>query len=119
MARAIADVASTTSIADGGASTVDDEDDDDDTDDGRSVVPGGARAGLFDWLVVVGVALLVAFLVRTFVLAHFVVDGTSMASTLHDGDRVFVNKLSYRLHDPEPGRRRGAHEFEGRRPNAT
>jgi signal peptidase I len=59
--------------------------------------------GLFDWIVVVGVALAVAFVVRTFVLAHFVVDGSSMLSTLHDGDRVFVNKLSYRLHDPNRG----------------
>ena len=61
------------------------------------------RRALFDWVVVIGIALLVAFLVRTFVLAHFVVDGTSMATTLHDGDRVFVNKLSYRLHDPNRG----------------
>ena len=58
---------------------------------------------LFDWFIVIIVALLVAFLVRTFVLAHFVVDGTSMATTLHDDDRVFVNKLSYRLHDPNRG----------------
>ncbi len=56
-----------------------------------------------DWVVVVGIALLVAILVRTFLLAHFVVDGTSMATTLHTGDRVFVNKLSYRLHDPNRG----------------
>ncbi|MET0326057.1 MAG: signal peptidase I [Ilumatobacteraceae bacterium] len=61
------------------------------------------RRALVDWIVVIGVALLVAFVVRTFVLAHFVVDGTSMYSTLHDGDRVFVNKLSYRLHDPNRG----------------
>jgi signal peptidase I len=58
---------------------------------------------LVDWIVVIGVALLVAFVVRTFVLAHFVVDGTSMYSTLHDDDRVFVNKLSFRLHDPHRG----------------
>ena len=54
-----------------------------------------------------------AFVVRTFVLAHFVVDGTSMASTLDDGDRVFVNKLSYRLHDPNRGDVVVLHEFEG------
>jgi signal peptidase I len=59
--------------------------------------------GLLDWIVVIGIALLVAFVVRTFVLAHFVVDGESMMTTLHDGDRVFVNKLSYRLHDPNRG----------------
>ena len=62
----------------------------------------GARA-FFDWVVVVTVALLVASVVRGYVLAHFVVDGQSMATTLDTGDRVFVNKLSYRLHDPNRG----------------
>jgi len=62
----------------------------------------GARA-FFDWVVVVTVALLVAFVVRGFVLAHFVVEGQSMATTLDTGDRIFVNKLSYRLHDPNRG----------------
>jgi signal peptidase I len=68
----------------------------------RSKLPAGARA-FFDWMVVVAVALLVAFVVRTFVLAHFVVEGESMYSTLDTNDRVFVNKLSYRLHDPNRG----------------
>jgi len=79
-----------------------------DTDaDGSSLhrtsrVSSGARV-FFDWAVVVTVALLVAFVVRGFVLAHFVVEGQSMATTLDTGDRVFVNKLSYRLHDPNRG----------------
>jgi signal peptidase I len=78
----------------------------------RPALPPGARA-FIDWVVVVGVALLVAVLVRTFFLAHFVVDGESMMSTLHTGDRVFVNKLSYRLHDPNRGDVVVLHEFEG------
>ena len=65
--------------------------------------PGSGARALVDWIVVVAVALTVAFLVRSFVLAHFVVDGSSMDSTLTSGDRVFVNKLSYRLHDPNRG----------------
>ena len=69
---------------------------------GRSKLPPGARA-FFDWIVVIAVALLVAFVVRTFVIAHFVVEGESMFSTLDTDDRVFVNKLSYRLHDPNRG----------------
>ncbi len=73
---------------------------------------GGARA-LFDWVVVVGVALLVAVLVRTFLLAHFVVEGSSMYSTLDTGDRVFVNKMSYRLHDPNRGDVVVLHELTG------
>ncbi|HLM19527.1 MAG TPA: signal peptidase I, partial [Acidimicrobiia bacterium] len=71
------------------------------------------RRALFDWAIVIGVALLVAFLVRTFVLAHFVVDGTSMANTLYDDDRVFVNKLSYRLHDPNRGDIVVLHQISG------
>ena len=71
------------------------------------------RRALLDWVIVIAVALLVAFLVRTFVLAHFVVDGTSMSTTLHDGDRVFVNKLSYRLHDPRRGDVVVLHEIRG------
>ena len=73
--------------------------------DGADTTESTARRrtrGILDWVVVIGIALLVAFVVRTFVLAHFVVDGHSMDYTLHDGDRVFVNKLSYRLHDPRP-----------------
>ena len=78
---------------------------DDDQDDDDTAEQSAARRHrvLLDWVVVVGVALLVALVIRTFVLAHFVVDGTSMITTLHDGDRVFVNKLSYRLHDPNRG----------------
>lgn len=77
-----------------------------------SGLPPGARA-FFDWVVVVGVALLVAVLVRTFLLAHFVVEGTSMYSTLDTGDRVFVNKMSYRMHDPNRGDVVVLHELTG------
>jgi len=83
-------------------------------DDGDEDEPRARRTRAFlDWVVVIGVALLVAFVVRTFVLAHFVVDGVSMSTTLHDGDRVFVNKLSYRLHDPNRGDVVVLHELEG------
>jgi signal peptidase I len=70
--------------------------------DGSEPAPRGSRI-VIDWIVVIAIALLVAFVVRSFLLAHFVVDGTSMASTLQSGDRVFVNKMSYRLHEPNRG----------------
>jgi signal peptidase I len=88
----------TTDVADG-----DIIDGDDVLEDDTEETPKRRHRALVDWAVVIVVALLVAFLVRTFVLAHFVVDGTSMYSTLYDNDRVFVNKLSYRLHDPNRG----------------
>ena len=78
----------------------------------RASLPPAARA-FIDWVVVVGVALFVAIMVRTFLLAHFVVEGESMLSTLHSGDRVFVNKLSYRLHDPRRGDVVVLHELTG------
>jgi signal peptidase I len=77
-----------------------------------SALSKGARA-FMDWVLVVGIALVIAVVVRTFLLAHFVVDGTSMASTLQTGDRVFVNKMSYRLHDPNRGDVVVLHQISG------
>lgn len=56
-----------------------------------------------EWFLVIAVAITAALLVRSFVLQQFAVSGHSMDTTLHDGDRVLVNKLSYRLHDPNRG----------------
>jgi signal peptidase I len=81
-------------------------------DDMAAVMTRGARA-FFDWALVVGIAILVAVLVRTFVLAHFVVDGTSMATTLDSGDRVFVNKMSYRFGEPSRGDVIVLHQISG------
>ncbi len=71
-------------------------------DEPGSRLPSAARA-FFDWVLVVGIALLVAVGVRTFVLAHFQVEGSSMITTLNEGDRVFVNRLSYRFGEPSRG----------------
>lgn len=99
-------------IPDGLGSFQDDDGPGDDDATPTTLAKRRAR-GLIDWIVVIGIALLVAFLVRTFVLAHFVVDGHSMDYTLHDSDRVFVNKLSYRLHDPNRGDVVVLHQFTG------
>ena len=56
-----------------------------------------------EWIIVIIVAVTAALMVRAFVLQQFAVSGHSMDTTLHDGDRVLVNKLSYRLHDPNRG----------------
>ncbi len=56
-----------------------------------------------EWFIVVAVAISAALLVRAYVLQQFAVEGDSMKNTLHTGDRVLVNKLSYRLHDPRRG----------------
>ncbi|MEO7371630.1 MAG: signal peptidase I [Ilumatobacteraceae bacterium] len=60
------------------------------------------RVGV-EWLIIGVFALAAALLMRAFVVQQFAVDGESMMGTLHSGDRVIVNKLSYRLHDPRHG----------------
>jgi signal peptidase I len=64
--------------------------------------PRRRRLGV-DYLFLAFTALAAAFLLRVFVIQQFAVDGESMLSTLHSGDRVIVNKLSYDLHDPRHG----------------
>ena len=70
------------------------------------------RPGL-DLLVIAVVAIGVALLLRTFVVQQFAVDGQSMMGTLHSGDRVIVNKLSYDLHDPRHGDVVVLQDFDG------
>jgi len=49
------------------------------------------------------IAVVLAFVVRGFVVETFVVLGPSMEPTLNDLERLFVNKLVYRLHEPRRG----------------
>jgi signal peptidase I len=56
-----------------------------------------------EWGLVIGGALLVALVIRTFLLQAFWIPTASMVPTLHEGDRVLVNKLSYDLHDVNRG----------------
>ena len=83
-------------------SVEDEYDDVTDPDSPSHLVEGGKRkrSGLAEWIIVVVVAISSALLVRAYVLQQFAVEGTSMLTTLHPSDRVLVNKLSYRLHDP-------------------
>jgi signal peptidase I len=60
------------------------------------------RNGL-EWVVIIAAALLVAFLVKTFLLQAFYIPSESMMPTLKPNDRVLVNKLSYDLHDVNRG----------------
>jgi signal peptidase I len=53
--------------------------------------------------ILLGVAIVVAILVRTFVLQTFWIPSESMQNTLEIDDRVLVNKVIYHLRDPERG----------------
>ncbi|HVM10686.1 MAG TPA: signal peptidase I [Acidimicrobiales bacterium] len=62
-----------------------------------------ATRSTVEWIVIIGAALLVAFLVKTFLIQAFYIPSASMDPTLAIRDRVLVNKMSYRLHEVNRG----------------
>jgi signal peptidase I len=76
--------------------------------------PGGTAPGAkpargrngraaIEWGILIVAALVIAIVIRTFVFQAFYIPSESMVPTLKVGDRVLVNKLSYKLHDPRRG----------------
>ena len=60
-----------------------------------------AAREVLDWIIYIGIVLLLSWLIITFVGVRTVVDGRSMEPTLHDGNNLIVDKLSYRFRDPK------------------
>ena len=60
-------------------------------------------AGLLEMWGLVIVALLLAFAIKTFLVQAFYIPSGSMIPTLEIGDRVLVEKVSYRIREPERG----------------
>jgi signal peptidase I len=66
------------------------------------------RSFLRELPILVAVALVLSLVVKTFLVQAFFIPSESMEQTLHGcdgctGDRILVDKLSYRLHTPKPG----------------
>jgi signal peptidase I len=65
--------------------------------------PGSSRGrsgwrNAIEWVVIIAAALAVAVVVKTFLFQAFYIPSESMEPTLKPGDRVLVNKLSYKVH---------------------
>jgi signal peptidase I len=58
---------------------------------------------IIEWVVLIAVALAIAFVIKTFLFQAFYIPSASMEPTLNIGDRVLVNKLSYDAHDVHRG----------------
>lgn len=63
--------------------------------------PPSVARELLGWLLYIAVVVCITYLVITYVGQRTEVSGESMAPTLHSGDNLIVEKLSYRFTDPE------------------
>lgn len=77
-----------------------------DDDDPDATPPGSVQAQIrttMEWVAVAIGALVVALLIKAFLLQAFYIPSASMEPTLHKDDRILVNKLSYRVGDVQRG----------------
>lgn len=51
-------------------------------------------SGAFGWIKIIIIALVLAFGIRYFLISPVTVNGASMNPTLHDGEHLFINKVS-------------------------
>lgn len=74
-------------------------------DGARAVPEEGARRRrrvrrtILEWIAVIGGGIAIALIAEAFFIQAFWIPSPSMTPTLEVGDRVLVNKLSYKLHD--------------------
>lgn len=57
----------------------------------------------WEWIKAIAIALALAFFIRSFLFAPFIVEGESMEYTLHDTEKLLVNKAIYHLREPQRG----------------
>ena len=56
-----------------------------------------------DWVISIVTAVVMALLIRTFIVELYIVDGPSMRPTLQHEERLVVNKFIYKVRNPEKG----------------
>ncbi|MDM5336752.1 signal peptidase I [Fictibacillus enclensis] len=56
---------------------------------------------LWDWIKAIGIALILALLIKNFLFEQYVVYGESMMPTIENGNRLIVNKLGYNIGEPK------------------
>ena len=58
---------------------------------------------IIEWIKSLAIAGILAFLIHTFLFAVVIVSGPSMETTLHNGERLILNKVVYHFTSPERG----------------
>lgn len=58
---------------------------------------------LLQWVEAIAIAIVLAILIRGFLFEPVIIEGRSMLDTLHDGDRVILNKITLAFNEPDYG----------------
>lgn len=58
---------------------------------------------IWSWVKTFALAIIIALVIRNYVVALYIVDGSSMQPTLADGQVLMVNNLSYKIWEPKHG----------------
>lgn len=55
----------------------------------------------WEWVKALGIAIIIAVIIRSFIFTNYVVEGESMMPTLQNGNRLIVNKIDYEISKPK------------------
>lgn len=69
----------------------------------KKITFGSVLLSFFDFLKTVIIIVVLAALIRQFVIQPFIVDGQSMEPNFQNNDYLITDKVSYRLHTPSRG----------------
>ena len=88
-----------------GVSAAEDQESEERAEAAMSKSQSSAKKGSFwkELPILIVIALVLAFVIRTWLMQAFYIPSTSMANTLLVGDRVLVNKVVYQVRDIERG----------------
>lgn len=59
--------------------------------------------GTVELIKTIAIVLIIAFLIKSYLIQTFIVEGTSMEPNFHTGEYLLVDKISYRLSKPKRG----------------
>ncbi|WP_270182391.1 signal peptidase I [Alkalihalobacillus sp. CinArs1] len=59
------------------------------------------RSPLWEWLKAFSIAVVLAIVIREFIITNYVVHGESMMPTIQDGNRLIINKIGYEVSEPD------------------
>ncbi|MFX3631343.1 MAG: signal peptidase I [Candidatus Pristimantibacillus sp.] len=64
---------------------------------------GKAYKEIVEWIKALAIAVLLVFVIRTFLFSPFIVEGPSMKPNFETGERLIVNKILFEIRQPKHG----------------